>query len=118
MGPFSLVLGLWCQEVDSGVGSVVFSHRCRQRDQLSCAPSLWVLSFTGVQAALRSARPLAVGMVGFMELHRQRTRLKVSSQDSEFIFKLVGGSSFKQKFAHYFCFFGSCPHNTFYSFLS
>lgn len=80
---------------------------------LSCAPSLWALSFTGVQAAWRSARPLAMRMFGSLELHRQRTRLKVSSKDSEFICRLVGGS-FKQKFARYFCYFGSCPHNTFY----
>lgn len=110
----------WCwvsgvRQVDSDLGSAIFSLK---GDQLNCAPSLWVLSFTGVQAAWRSAWPLAVRLFSFMELHRQRTHIKVSSQDSEFISKLVGGSSFKQKFAHYFCYFGGCPHNTFYSFIS
>jgi len=50
----------------------------------------------------------------FKEVHRQSAHLNVSSQDFEFIYKLIGVSSFKQKFENYFCYFGSCPYNIFY----
>lgn len=57
-------------------------------------------------------------MLCFNELHSQIAHLEISSQDLEFISKLIGDPSFKHNFGNCFCYFGSCPHNTFYSFLS
>lgn len=67
----------WCRvhgvkQVNSGLGSVEFSHQCRQRNQLSYPISLWVL---GVQAARRSARLLPIRMFCFKELHGQKLHI-------------------------------------------
>lgn len=72
----------------------------------------------GSSLPVGSAELLAIKMLCFNEWRSQIAHLEISSQALEFISKLIGDPSFKHKFGNWFCYFGSCPHNTFYSFLS
>lgn len=111
----------WCwvsgvKKVDCDLGSAVFSQAGKGISSAVPLPCGFVIYWG--PGCLKICQALGHQDVWFYGAAQAKDILESLSQDSEFISKLVGGSSFKEKFAHYFCFFGGCPHNTFYSFLS